>query len=205
MSRSQPDQEVLRTRLHPFAAVIPWTQAFAIVSFVVTLTAVGGFLIAGGAAAWYAQRRLTWVARIVKALDFVNPHKDVPLNLAAYYFGAAYVVGEAWVELIVPTIIYVAIYRAVLKTADYLRTTLTITDRHIIKETGVFEIESQALPLESLTDSTIRRTIPGRFFGYGHVLADTAGTDAVFFNLRFVAAPRAFWATVQETIREGAA
>ena len=91
----------------------------------------------------------------------------MPLNLAAYYFGAALAVGHAWYQLIVPAIIYVAIYRALLRTANYLRTTLTITDRQIIKETGVFEIESQALPLESLTDSTIRRSVLGRILGYG--------------------------------------
>jgi len=57
----------------------------------------------------------------------------------------------------------------------WLSTSLTVTNQHLILESGVLVRVRRAIPLDRIHRVVIRRTIPGWLFGYGslefHVLA----------------------------------
>ncbi|ASO18564.1 putative membrane protein YdbT with pleckstrin-like domain [Actinoalloteichus hoggarensis] len=52
---------------------------------------------------------------------------------------------------------------------------IVVTDKRFMLTTGVFETNVAMMPVTKVTDLTFRRTLMGRFFGYGTLVIESAG------------------------------
>lgn len=53
--------------------------------------------------------------------------------------------------------------------------TIIVTDKRIIRVSGIFVITVDAVQLDQITDSTLRCSLPGRVLGYGAIRVESAG------------------------------
>jgi len=76
---------------------------------------------------------------------------------------------------------------------------VAVTDRRIIRVSGLVTLRVDAVALSQITDSTLRRTIPGRILGYGTVRIETAGQADSLGTMTYVPSPDALYrATLEE-------
>jgi len=66
---------------------------------------------------------------------------------------------------------------------------IAVTDRRIIRVSGLLTIRVDAVPLSQITDSWLRCSILGRVCGYGTVRIETAGQEQSLERLDFVPFP----------------
>ena len=70
---------------------------------------------------------------------------------------------------------------------------IAVTDRRIIRVSGILTRTVDAAPLSQITDSTLRRSIPGRILGYGTVRIETAGQADSLGAMTYVPSPDALY------------
>ncbi len=70
---------------------------------------------------------------------------------------------------------------------------IAVTDRRIIRVSGVLTRAVDAAPLEQVTDSTLHRSVLGRIFGYGSVRIETAGQAGSLGTISYVPSPDALY------------
>jgi len=70
---------------------------------------------------------------------------------------------------------------------------VAVTDRRIIRVSGILVRTVDAAPLEQITDSTLHRSIPGRIFGFGTIRVETAGQAGSLGTMTYVPCPDAFY------------
>ncbi len=70
---------------------------------------------------------------------------------------------------------------------------IAVTDRRIIRVSGILTTTVDAAPLSQITDSTLRRSILGRILGYGTVRIETAGQADSLATMTYVPAPDALF------------
>ncbi len=70
---------------------------------------------------------------------------------------------------------------------------IAITDRRIIRVSGLVTLRVDAVPLSKITDSTLRRSILGRILGYGTVRIETAGQADSLGTMTYVPSPDALY------------
>lgn len=70
---------------------------------------------------------------------------------------------------------------------------IAVTDRRIIRLSGILTRAVDAAPLEQITDSTLRRSILGRILGFGSIRIETAGQKQALERMDFVPSPDALY------------
>jgi uncharacterized membrane protein YdbT with pleckstrin-like domain len=70
---------------------------------------------------------------------------------------------------------------------------IAVTDRRIIRLSGILTRTVDAAPLEQITDSTLRRSILGRILGFGSIRIETAGQKQALERMDFVPSPDALY------------
>ncbi len=97
---------------------------------------------------------------------------------------------------------WVALLLAFLRLAvivyDWHDIRVMITDRRIIRVHGLIVKKVNTMPLAKVTDLTYRRTGPGKLFGYGTFVVESAGQEHGLRELRFVPTPDALYADLCE-------
>ena len=94
----------------------------------------------------------------VGALTFVAPSWFL-VQLALWLAGVAH---TGWVSLCV---------------LHWRAEQITVTDRRIIRVSGLLTTVVEAVPVAEITDSVLRRSFLAHVFGYGTVRIETAGQD----------------------------
>ena len=64
-----------------------------------------------------------------------------------------------------------------------------ITSHRFIETTGLFTRNVAFIPMAKVTDFTFRRSLPGRIFGYGTFIVESAGQDQALDNVGFIPYP----------------
>ena len=59
---------------------------------------------------------------------------------------------------------------------DWWSTRYTLTTRRVIRERGVIGRQLMEIELPDIEDVAVKQDIPGRIFGYGTLLIESAGT-----------------------------
>ena len=70
---------------------------------------------------------------------------------------------------------------------------VAVTDRRVIRVSGILVRTVDAAPLEQITDSTLRCSVPGRIFGFGTIRVETAGQADSLGTMTYVPYPDAFY------------
>jgi uncharacterized membrane protein YdbT with pleckstrin-like domain len=79
------------------------------------------------------------------------------------------------IDRIVGIVALVATIYAVWKVAQWIAAAYVITDQRVLEIEGLFARKVSAVPLMKVTDTTFRRTVPGRILGYGDLMLDSPG------------------------------
>ena len=74
-----------------------------------------------------------------------------------------------------------------------------VTDRRIIRTSGVFTTRVDTVHLDQITDSTDHRSLPGHVFNYGTVRIGSAGQEQTLQRIPFVPAPEAVYQATAPT------
>jgi membrane protein YdbS with pleckstrin-like domain len=63
------------------------------------------------------------------------------------------------------------------------------TDKRLLLDYGVFTTKVAMMPLIKVTDMSFRRSVPGRIFGYGQFVLESAGQDQALRQIDWVPDP----------------
>ena len=82
----------------------------------------------------------------------------------------------------------------------YKRNSITLGNKSVQLELGVFTKNSREIPYRNIQSVTVNQSISGRMFNYGHLIITTANdTDAIKF--RYVANPQILREAMQGKMR----
>jgi uncharacterized membrane protein YdbT with pleckstrin-like domain len=97
------------------------------------------------------------------------------------------IVWLAWGVLLVRALWYAASW-----SVDYF----VVTSRRMILTSGLFTRKVAMMPLNKVTDMSFQRTFPGRLFGYGEFIIESAGQDQALRNIPFIPYPEQLYLAV---------
>jgi len=97
------------------------------------------------------------------------------------------IVWLAWGVLLLRALWYAASW-----SVDYF----VVTSRRMILTSGLFTRKVAMMPLNKVTDMSFQRTFPGRLFGYGEFIIESAGQDQALRNIPFIPYPEQLYLAV---------
>jgi Bacterial PH domain len=75
-----------------------------------------------------------------------------------------------------------------------------VTDRRLVLVTGLINRKVAVIPLRKVTDMTYQRTVPGRLFGYGEFVIESAAQDQALREVDFLPNPDALYQRVSQLL-----
>ncbi|WP_322759428.1 PH domain-containing protein [Frankia sp. Cr2] len=96
------------------------------------------------------------------------------------------------------------ILRMLWRVADWHFDHLMITDKRLLKVSGIFFRKVQTMPLEKVTDLTYNRDPMGRLLGYGEFIVESAGQDQALSKIQFLPRPDRLYLTMCDMMFGGA-
>jgi hypothetical protein len=97
-----------------------------------------------------------------------------------------------------------AILRLLWYVIDWHVDHIMITDKRIMKVSGIFYRRVQAMPLTKVTDFTYNRDPTGRMLGYGEFVIESAGQDQALRTIKFLPKPDRLYQTMCDMTFGGA-
>jgi hypothetical protein len=188
------DEPVVRLRRHhPVAAVIPFVPAVGLVlASVLALTSLAFFEFA---------------ALAILVSITVDHLRRVPIVGSSgtgrtFAGGVAVVMAAAWVLVetsrltMVALVLVASLGRAGYLLIEYFTIRLYLTDRRILRVSGLLNRQAATLPLRALTDVGFEETLLGLALGYGHFHVESAGQDQALSKLMYVEEHWDFYQTI---------
>lgn len=134
--------------------------------------------------------------------------KPVALFAAATVVGAAVVgasdgAGLAWVVLVAALAWFGLPLLSAIENRAAVR--LIVTDSRVVFVEGWLARRYGMMPLNKITDLTIDQPILGRIFGYGTLIAESAGQEQALAEVRYLPDPSEVWREVSELLFEDGA
>ena len=77
---------------------------------------------------------------------------------------------------------------------------LYLTDRRLFLASGLITQKVATMPVAKLTDITFERSAPGRMFGYGRLIVESAGQNQALSSIVFIPNPDDFYQAVSEVV-----
>src|SRR4051812_14204477 len=81
------------------------------------------------------------------------------------------------------------------------RDRFVVTNMRVMRIRGVISQTVATTPIARVLDITLKKTIPGRIFGYGHFIFESAAQDQGFREIRWVSRPDDRDLTIQRVIQ----
>ncbi len=97
------------------------------------------------------------------------------------------IVWLAWLVLFVRLV-----WRAVNWAVDFF----VVTSSRILLTSGVLTRNVAMIPLTKVTDMSFKRTVPGKLFGYGEFVVESAGQDQALRNIDHIPYPEQLYLEV---------
>lgn len=101
--------------------------------------------------------------------------------------------------LVVTLLWYFALFmilRMLWKIADWHFDHLMVTDKRLLKVSGIIFRKVQTMPLSKITDLTYNRDPLGRMLGYGEFVVESAGQDQALSKISFLPRPDKLYLTL---------
>ncbi len=86
--------------------------------------------------------------------------------------------------------------RLIWRVAQWNGDRFIVTGRRIMLVTGVFQRRVAMMPLQRVTDMTYHRSVPGRIFGWGTFVIESAGQDQALRTIDRLPSPDELYQTV---------
>ena len=77
-----------------------------------------------------------------------------------------------------------------------------VTNMRVFRVRGVIAESAATMPLARVLDITVRKTLLGRFLGYGHFVFESAAQEQGLRDIRFVPHPDRLDLTIQEQVQQ---
>jgi len=81
---------------------------------------------------------------------------------------------------------FALIARLIWKVADWRHNWFLATDKRLVLTYGIFTRKVAMMPLVKVTDMSFVRTIPGRVFGYGKFVLESAGQEQALHKVNWI-------------------
>jgi uncharacterized membrane protein YdbT with pleckstrin-like domain len=72
---------------------------------------------------------------------------------------------------------------------DWYVERIVVTDKRFMITEGIFTTSVQMMPITKVTDLTYERSIPGRMFGYGTMIVESAGQIQALNRIEYLPSP----------------
>ena len=163
-----------------------------------------------------ANRNLKYLASQERLVTMVRLHWAVLLRVGAQTVGAialalavnVFLVVQGINASFVTTLLWwfalVMILRALWRIADWHADQLMITDKRLLKVSGIFVRKTTMMPLNKITDLTFTLDPMGRFLGYGEFKVESAGQDQALSKLPYIPKPHQLYITLLDMTFGGA-
>ncbi|MBL7495027.1 PH domain-containing protein [Frankia sp. CNm7] len=163
-----------------------------------------------------ANRDLKYLASQERLVSMVRLHWAILLRVGAETVGAIALALAANIflatrgessSLITTLLWYFALFmilRALWRITDWHMDHLMITDKRLLKVSGVFVRKAQTMPLAKITDMTYTRDPLGRVLGYGEFKVESAGQDQALSKLPYIPKPDQLYITLLDMTFGGA-
>ncbi len=83
----------------------------------------------------------------------------------------------------------VVLLRFTYQILDWYVERIVVTDKRFMITTGIFTTKVAMMPIGKVTDLTFQRTIPGRMFGYGTMVVESAGQIQALNRIEYLPSP----------------
>ncbi len=110
------------------------------------------------------------------------------------------VAGSSGISNVLWVIALFFVLRLAWQVLEYVNIHVVITDKRIFQLSGVFTRNVASMPLGKLTDLTYRRTLPGRWLGYGTLIVETAGQDQALSEIDYLPEPDRVYRTISSLV-----
>jgi uncharacterized membrane protein YdbT with pleckstrin-like domain len=104
--------------------------------------------------------------------------------------------GGSTVDNVMGLVVLVAVLRWLWTLLQWWLDRVVVTDQRVFEVSGVLTKNVGSMPLWKVTDMTYRRTVPGRIFGYGAMILESAGQEQALDYLNFLPQSDHFYRTV---------
>ncbi|WP_462202797.1 PH domain-containing protein [Frankia sp. CcWB3] len=163
-----------------------------------------------------AQRDTKYLASQERLVMMVRSHWAVLLPVFLQTIGAVLLALVANILLasqdvdagIITTLLwYFALFmilRMLWGVVDWQFEHLMITDKRLLKVSGIFFRKVQTMPLSKITDLTYNRDPLGRLLGYGEFVVESAGQDQALSKIKFLPRPDRLYLTLVDMTFGGA-
>jgi len=102
----------------------------------------------------------------------------------------------------VPMVFAVAVaLQALWRILDAHMDRFVITNMRVFRVHGVFTQQRATMPMSRILDIAVEKPLPGRIFGYGHFVFESAAQDQGLRDIRFVGHPDERDAIIQTVIQ----
>jgi uncharacterized membrane protein YdbT with pleckstrin-like domain len=145
--------------------------------------------------------RLHWAVLLRVAAETLGA---IALALAVNIFLAAEGEGGSIIATLLWWFALAMIVRALWRIFEWHEDQLMITDKRLLKISGIFVRKTQYMPLNKITDMTYTRDPIGKLLGYGEFKVETAAKDQVLANLPYIPKPDQLYITLLDMTFGGA-
>jgi membrane protein YdbS with pleckstrin-like domain len=97
--------------------------------------------------------------------------------------------GDTTLLLVLLALEVILILRLIWKAINWAVDYFVVTSQRLLLTTGVFTRGVNMMPLTKVTDMSFRRSFPGRLFGYGEFIVESAGQDQALRNIDHIPYP----------------
>ncbi len=94
--------------------------------------------------------------------------------------------GSSGLDLVIWLLYLVLVAWAGWRIIDWRVTYFVITENRLMLVTGVFNQSIGMMPMAKVTDMRLERSLPGRVFGYGKFVIESAGQEQALRDVPFV-------------------
>ncbi|MBX6389492.1 MAG: PH domain-containing protein [Frankia sp.] len=155
-----------------------------------------------------ALRDTKYLASQERLVSMVKLHWAVLLKVGAQTVGALalalavnifFAARGIDADLITTLLWYFALFmilRALWYIVDWHMDHLMITDKRLLKVSGIFVRKVKTMPLGKITDLSYHRDPLGRVLGYGEFVVESAGQDQALRNLPYIPRPDQLYITL---------
>jgi uncharacterized membrane protein YdbT with pleckstrin-like domain len=133
----------------------------------------------------------------------VRQHPAVLISPSAQALGGLLLAGLLTATVIhgvLSGIIWIAwgvlLLRLIWKVFNWSVDYFVVTTERLLLTTGFLTRKVAMMPLSKVTDMSFQRTFPGRLFGYGEFIVESAGQDQALRNVEYIPYPEQLYLLV---------
>ena len=93
-----------------------------------------------------------------------------------------------------------AVVRFTVQAIQWFAERIVITDKRVMRSTGLLNFKLGMMPLSKVTDLSFDRNLAGRMLGYGTLIVESAGQDQAFREIDYLPRPEEIYEALSELV-----